>query len=59
MSTLAGGAGFSWGLSALSSGFFSSCLSVSSAGDSASLRDGSGDFTSFRSGTATICVGLA
>ena len=29
------------------------------AGVSASLREASGDFTSLRSGTATICVGLA
>jgi hypothetical protein len=34
-------------------------LSVSSAEVSASLRAASGDLTSRRSGTATICVGLA
>jgi hypothetical protein len=60
MSTLAGAAGFSAGLSAaLSSGFFSSRLSVSIAEASASLRAASGDLTSRRSGTATICVGFA
>ncbi len=58
MSTFDGAAGFSRGFS---SAFlsFSSCLSVSMAGFSASLRAASGDFTSARSGTTTSSVGLA
>jgi len=70
MSTFDGGAGRSVAgcpgfSSGFSSGFFSGFASgffgcpVSSAALSASLRVSSGDFTSRRTGTATIRVGFA